>query len=755
MKYFLLFSYLLVAYWLPAQTYEVEEVRLEAKIQPINGINTKWAEFSPVLIGDEMYFTSSRQFNQNNLGEDNWEKIAYLNLYHGSIKSYEGKRSVRDISLVSNKLNFGTHTGPATFSASGDTMYFTRVVRVNDGGEKVFRSKLYTAILKNGKWTKVKKMSFCENSSSYAYPSYDKGSQRLYFSSNRSGGKGKYDIYYVKFEGSSWTDPINVEVVNTAGNETHPFVINENLFFSSDKPGGMGGLDIYFSAPEPADFPITIAGLNSSANDFGMSLLPDLTAGYLSSDRDGNDDIFYCTISRYVTMKSQLAGTFTFRTMNTAASDLTVQIFNEEGEFVYEQKTDESGYFIFDNIQIDSNYSVRLDGKAADEMTLQFYDENGETIADFILNEEGAFKYKKIFYDDQGILQFIPEEMIDEPSGFANFNGKLVIETNPNIPLTNKKVQLVNKDEEVMMTTSTDDRGNFSFDDLDLNETYFIRIPDCQKDLLLYIYQEDGQIYSQLKCNTQDFFMYQRLAPSLVNKLALLQETAEEDFMLNRSEIIGRFFNVDGRSPADTEVHVYNDNGDYMGSTMTDSLGYFYFNNLSAESSYKFTTDTKVDQTLSLYNRFGKEVATIQKEENNFFIFRPLGYQSDGGLDLLKDENLSLDLDLIKNYDAVTVYYGSDKTRPLNNDMKKLSELIDIMKRYPKLKLSINAYADATASDEYNFILSKKRGRWIVDYLISQGIDADRLTVNAYGETQLIDPENDAVNRRAELRIYQ
>ena len=139
---------------LSAQTYEVLEVQLDAKIQPIDGINTKWAEFSPVLVGDDMYFTSSRQFNQNNLGEDNWEKIAYLNLFKARVKWYEGKRSIKDVNLLSNKLNFGTHTGPASFTANADTVFFTRVIRLNDGGEKVFRSQLYMSVKKKNKWTK-------------------------------------------------------------------------------------------------------------------------------------------------------------------------------------------------------------------------------------------------------------------------------------------------------------------------------------------------------------------------------------------------------------------------------------------------------------------------------------------------------------------------------------------------------------------------------------------------------------------------
>jgi outer membrane protein OmpA-like peptidoglycan-associated protein len=68
--------------------------------------------------------------------------------------------------------------------------------------------------------------------------------------------------------------------------------------------------------------------------------------------------------------------------------------------------------------------------------------------------------------------------------------------------------------------------------------------------------------------------------------------------------------------------------------------------------------------------------------------------------------------------------------------------------------MEINAYADARASDDYNLILSKKRGDWIVEYMIKKGISPDRFIVNAYGETKLIDESNDAVNRRAEIRVY-
>ena len=72
----------------------------------------------------------------------------------------------------------------------------------------------------------------------------------------------------------------------------------------------------------------------------------------------------------------------------------------------------------------------------------------------------------------------------------------------------------------------------------------------------------------------------------------------------------------------------------------------------------------------------------------------------------------------------------------------------------PEIRVEINAYADSKATDEYNLILSGKRGKWIVDYFTKKGIDKSRFVVNSYGESRLADKNNDALNRRAEIHLY-
>lgn len=75
----------------------------------------------------------------------------------------------------------------------------------------------------------------------------------MVFSSDRPGGLGGYDFYYSIYEESEWSEPINFGApINSAYDEYRAVAIksysfeNDLLFFSSNRPGGLGGFDIYY-----------------------------------------------------------------------------------------------------------------------------------------------------------------------------------------------------------------------------------------------------------------------------------------------------------------------------------------------------------------------------------------------------------------------------------------------------------------------------------------------------------------------------
>lgn len=105
--------------------------------------------------------------------------------------------------------------------------------------------------------------------------------------------------------------------------------------------------------------------------------------------------------------------------------------------------------------------------------------------------------------------------------------------------------------------------------------------------------------------------------------------------------------------------------------------------------------------------------------------------------------------------DNISFEYGSDKLN--QNSLNELQEVLDLLSKNPGLKLEVAAYTDSIGSAKTNLILSEKRAKQVFTYLISQGIQADRLSPKGYGEANPIasnaTEKGRAVNRRFELIV--
>jgi Tol biopolymer transport system component len=76
----------------------------------------------------------------------------------------------------------------------------------------------------------------------------------MVFASNRSGGYGGFDLYYSVFNNGEWSAPVNFgDKINTQYDEYRPIVksfapdfTNDFMIFSTNRPGGKGGFDLYY-----------------------------------------------------------------------------------------------------------------------------------------------------------------------------------------------------------------------------------------------------------------------------------------------------------------------------------------------------------------------------------------------------------------------------------------------------------------------------------------------------------------------------
>ena len=223
-------------------------------------------------------------------------------------------------------LNTKYHEGPATFSADGTQIIFTR--NNYNGGkaktseEHVNKLKLYTARQINGAWADVIELPFNSDEYSVGHPALCKGrdgtpDQLLFFVSDMPGGLGGTDLYVSQWSNNLWSEPVNLgPSINTKSNELFPFADESgNLYFSSEGRRGLGGLDVFYAAMdgmavkavETLDAPI-----NTNADDYGLITDGSRRAGYFSSNRNGSDDVFRFT------RESSLFG----------CRDLTIRVFD-------------------------------------------------------------------------------------------------------------------------------------------------------------------------------------------------------------------------------------------------------------------------------------------------------------------------------------------------------------------------------------------------------------------------------------------
>jgi len=114
--------------------------------------------------------------------------------------------------------------------------------------------------------------------------------------------------------------------------------------------------------------------------------------------------------------------------------------------------------------------------------------------------------------------------------------------------------------------------------------------------------------------------------------------------------------------------------------------------------------------------------------------------------------------------DLKGVNFDFDKSTLRPDAIAILDEAIEILKRYPDLRVEVAGHTDAIGTDAYNQGLSERRARAVYDYLTANGIDASRLVgPNGYGESRPIapntnpdgsdNPEGRAQNRRTELNV--
>lgn len=737
-------------------------------VKKINGLNSTYSEFSPVVYGDILLFTSDRDFDYLNWGENRWKKRKFLNVFSAKIKSLESDSAiVSPAFLYSKELENFNHTGPVAISPDGNLLVFTQVAREK---HKLNKPQLYYMEKSNGKWGNKQLFSFCDPEFSFGHPAFSADGKRLFFSSDMKGSMGGKDVFYVEKTTENWSAPVNPgSMINSSGDEVFPYVHQNALYFSSSSQGGEGGLDLFKSYFRDSLF--TKAEnlgneINSKGDDFGFFILPNRKGGFFSSNREGgkgDDDIYYVKIEETAVVGSKdIVGRFSYRTLNSGTEGLDVLLIDDNGEIVMRTKTDNKGEFAFRNLPANENYSIRVINPDPD-LKLEIIDRDGVAVAVLRSDQNGTFVYKKLDPALSGTLSLMEIEETELGKKSGRLSGQFIFEKLPGVYPDGLNVYLVDDQGNVVHRSKTDNYGNFTFRELDLGKNYILKTDSTGEDVILLIYNKSENVTAELRRNSNGEYVFRKLTPEAAG--LRFMEISDDTSMLAKPTVSlagqFRYRNLDG-SPSNMNFVIIDDKGNVLYKGSTDEKGFFRVRNLKIAEEYIFQIDPNDPNfekklILDLYNRTGRSLAMLENDKTGRFTYKRLKQEFS-----YLQEISTTDMEFLEK--VPNIYFEKNHSDLSADSKKTLDKVFLIMTKHKKLKLQISGYADSRYNEDFNLALSAQRAKAAKAYLVSKGISASRINVQSYGESRLVNGCSDGVdceeeqhrmNRRCEFRLEQ
>lgn len=407
-------------------------------IENMNNINTEYSDMFSVSYKERIHFSSTKPVLLETT-KYKWNGQPFLDNYTYSLKD----GNIESFSVI----NSDVHDSDVSINKYNDMVYFTSS-RIDENiylkKNETIQTKIYQATFDNDKLIKLVCLPFNSNDYSCKTPFIDADKNRLYFSSNKQGGTGGFDIYYIDLNNP--TEMINFgKEINTVNDEDNFYLdSNNNIYFSSNGYVGFGGKDIYaktynsetkqYSRVMNVGFPV-----NSSSDDFGYKVIDN--KGYFTSNRKGgkgDDDIYKFTETKPLELDKiiqYLKGIVYDSKTNQPITNAKIIVKGNENDYV-EITTDNTGAY---NTEVIGNKLYNLN------ISAPLYKD-----ADISLNTNSN-KYDTV----------IKDILLDMTECRQKFSGNISNKVSSD-KMKNVSVKLIDTDNKIVAETITNETGDYT-----------------------------------------------------------------------------------------------------------------------------------------------------------------------------------------------------------------------------------------------------------------------------------------------------
>lgn len=194
--------------------------------------------------------------------------------------------------------------------------------------------------------------------------------------------------------------------------------------------------------------------------------------------------------------------------------------------------------------------------------------------------------------------------------------------------------------------------------------------------------------------------------------------------------IAGALVEVENQKDGSKEIFITNEKGEYK-------------TKLKAETNYKVMASKEgylktSDVAISTEGKKRSEIFRVDFQMEKLVVEKPI---------------------VLEN-----IYYDLDKWNIRKDAAIELDKFVSLLNNNPQISVELSSHTDSRADDNYNQVLSEKRAKAAVNYLIKKGISPNRLKWKGYGESVLINrckngvscyEEEHQQNRRTEFKVIK
>jgi hypothetical protein len=691
-------------------TYTVEKAPFSSDI---------YDEYAPVYFNNGIVFTSNRGAGSFVDYSSSAGKATFNICFIDTTKKVSWSKS----KLFSKNLETPFNDGPVTFNSRRDTIYFSRNLLVTGNFSDLSspRNKLgiFTSVWNGKKWTTIREFRFNNEWYNVTTPFLTPDGTRLYFASDKPGGFGGSDIYYCEWKTDYWTDPLNMgPVINTRGNESYPYVNPSGEFlFASDGHPGMGGKDIFLSHQEDGKWqqPVSLdPPVNSTFDDFGIITDSYIGEGYFSSNREKTLDIykFRTNIPQifYTQIQKENQYCFSFRDSGSIAVDTTYL------KFVWD----------FGDGYISEGETARHCYRGAGTRTVKL---------DVIDRESDALFFTKLIYDlklSDYKQPYISSADFASPGETIEFSGS---------------------GEAFPGYTAVE----YSWDFGDGQKT--------QGQKVKFSYAEPGvhivRLGLLLKSDSTGKFEKKGVA----KKITIIDPATGTSGTGTRAPQSIVFPDIRSYENASIKIKYsaeerLNNNAVFAIEVQTSPSPINPGNNIFSKIPPKYSIREIQDTEKGNYIYITNPQLSLMASYRAFKEIRALGYNSAKIRLFVPADQAERDIYvLMRVFGDMSDSYLDQYERLTSNAYIMLDQLVKILNKYPSLRLEIAFHSDNSLPMDKALTLTNNRAQKVVNYLVSRGVEQDRLLPNGYGSQKQVNynrtPQEKARNRRLEISVLK